>query len=322
MAKTAVERSAERALLAALVLVLLLGGLAKPRLVSLGNILDLLASTSVSGLLALGLLVVLLAGGLDISFTAVASIAQYSLGVVLAGHDIGWVGSLLLVSAIGLALGLLNGGLVSLLRTQPIVVTIALLNIYYGGLILASGGVMLYSFPDFFSNTIAARIGHHPVQSAIVIFLAAIVVTWVLLARTHWGRIIRSVGGNAVAAERQGISILSTNLFAYGYLGVLSGLAGFVQAQLLQAITPGALVGTELEVVAATVLGGASLLGGRGTVAGTVLGVLLIAVIGNVLVLLGISPYWHQAITGLVVLGSIAIRMRKRVSWFSAAGSA
>jgi simple sugar transport system permease protein len=312
MGETYPEKLSTRTLLLAVLLLAVVTALFTPGFLSPYNLLDIAATASVSGIFALGLLVVLLAGGLDISFTAIASITQFGLAVILARTDLGWPLSILLVSVSGIALGALNGALVTWLRAPPIVVTIALLNIYAGTLILVSRGAMLYDFPEFFSTSVVARIGGYPVSLQLVLLLVFALVTTVILRATHWGRILRAVGGSRDAASRQGISILAVNLFAYGYLGLASGVAGLAQAQLLQAVTPGALVGRELDVVAATVLGGASLIGGRGTVFGTLLGVLFIGLFGNALVLNGISPYWHQVATGGVVLISLCLQLMRR----------
>ncbi|BCP54846.1 sugar ABC transporter permease [Kaistia sp. 32K] len=312
MGETYPEKLSTRTLLLAVLLLAVVTALFTPDFLSPYNLLDVAATASVTGIFALGLLVVLLAGGLDISFTAIASITQFGLAVVLARTDLGWTLSILLVSVTGLAFGVLNGALVTWLRTPPIVVTIALLNIYAGALILVSRGAMLYDFPEFFSTSVVARIGGYPLSLQLVLLLVFALVTAFILRGTHWGRIVRAVGGSREAASRQGISILAVNLFAYGYLGLASGVAGLAQAQLLQAVTPGALVGRELDVVAATVLGGASLIGGRGTVLGTLLGVLFIGLFGNALVLNGVSPYWHQVATGSVVLISLCLQLMRR----------
>lgn len=315
MAETFSEARAPLTLALVLAAVMLFASAAFPPFRSLSNLFDVLTTASVTGILALGLLVVLVAGGLDISFTAIASIAQFLLALALARTDLGWSGSTLLVVLLGAALGAFNGAIVTWLRGSAMVVTIALLNVYVGALLLASGGEMRYDFPEFFSQTILWRLGGMAVSVQLVAFGAAAALTFGLLNLTNWGRLLRAAGGNRVAAQRLGISVWAVNVSAYAWLGALAGIAGLMQAQLVQAVTPGALVGRELDVVAATVLGGATLAGGRGTVLGTVLGVLLIAVLGNLLVLGGVSSYWHSVITGAVVLVGLALqalRWRRR----------
>ena len=306
MAESSRERSAVHRLAAGIVLLGGASALWVPGFASPYNWLDLLSSSSITALFALGLLVVLIAGELDISFTAVASISQFLLAVVLARQDIGWAGTILLSALVGLLLGLVNGAVTTWLRAPPIITTIALLNVYGGVLALVSRGEMLYDFPEFFTSTAIARVGSYPLTLQTLALAVTAVVTALLLRTTNLGRILRAAGGNRDAALRLGVNGTAVNLLAYGYLGLLSGIAGLAQAQLLQAVTPGSLIGRELDVVAATILGGASLAGGRGNVAGTLLGVLFIALIGNILVLSGVSPYWHQAVTGAIVLVAVA----------------
>lgn len=318
MGDTLAERHSLFAVMAAIVVLAAGFTLYSPDFLSPSNLLDVLTTASFTGILALGLLVVLLAGGLDISFTAVATIAQFSVASVLAGIDLGWSGSILFVLAVGTLFGLFNGWLVTKLKAAPIIVTIALLNVYFGLVILVSRGEMIYDFPEFFWDGVLWRSGSTRLTIQIVALVTVAIVTAILLGHTAWGRILRAAGGNKEALSRQGISPLRINLFAYGWLGALSGLAGLLQSQLVQAVTPGALVGKELDVVAAVVIGGATLAGGRGTVAGTLCGVLLVALLLNGLVLIGLSPYWHQVTTGLIVFVSLLLpilgQRRKRIS--------
>jgi simple sugar transport system permease protein len=139
-----------------------------------------------------------------------------------------------------------------------------------------------------------------------LMLVAVFVLTWLLLNRTTTGRQIYAMGGNPDAAQRLGFSLFRLNLIVYGYMGFTAGIASLVQAQLAQSVAPTVLVGKELDVLAAVVLGGASLLGGVGTVFGTVLGLTLLAVMQNGLILLGVSSYWSQFFVGLVILVSVS----------------
>ena len=131
--------------------------------------------------------------------------------------------------------------------------------------------------------------------------------TWLLLNRTNIGRQIYALGGNKDAAQRLGFHVVRLNFLVYGYLGLIAGIASLVQAQLAQSVTPTVLVGKELDVLAAVVLGGASLTGGVGTVFGAILGVTLLAILQNGLVLLGVSSYWNQWFVGLTILCAVSI---------------
>lgn len=307
-----------------LVVALALGvflSLATPGFLTLQNAVDLLTSYAFSGMLAAGLLVVLVAGGIDISFTATASVAQYAAMSAANASGIGWAGVVLIVAAIGAALGLVNAVLIASLRISSIIVSIATLNLFYGLLMFVTRGNTIYALPDWFVNGArwvaytAPDQTEYAVNLQMIGLVAMFALTWLLLNRTNIGRRIYALGGNPDAAARIGFDVFRLNLLVYGYMGLVAGLASLVQAQLAQSVSPSALVGRELDVLAAVVLGGASLTGGVGTVLGTILGLAVLAFMQNGLVLLGVSSYWSEFFTGLVILlavSALALETRRR----------
>jgi simple sugar transport system permease protein len=310
-----------RLLIAAIALTVCLA-IGSPRFLAPQNLLDLLANTAFVGMLASGLLVVLVAGSIDISFTATASIAQY-VAILAAGHaHVGLLGTVSIACVIGTLLGMLNAWLVSVLRMSSIIVSIAMLNIYFGLLMLFSSGQQIFSMPDWFPDALSWVVGTAPngdpyvLNAQIMGLVLCFAATWFLLNRTGTGRQIRALGGNPEAARRVGFRPLRLSLIAFGYLGFTAGLASLVQAQLAQSVTPNVLVGRELSVLAAVVLGGASLAGGQGTVLGTILGVAVLAIMENGFILIGVSSYWSQCFIGLVIIGGVSVigleRKRKR----------
>ena len=280
---------------------------------SVENLFDVLMSYSFLGVMAVGLMVVLISGGIDISFTATATVAQYVMATILIRHGGGWWLAFLLPMAIGITLGAVNALLVYSLRVHSIIITIATLNIFYGLLIFLTGGKWIYNFPDWFARGLSlfaftSSSGKtYSFSLSIMVLVAAVAITGFILNKTAMGRQIYAMGGNPEAAKRMGFNLLRLHLFVYCYMGLLAGTAGLVQAQLVQTVAPNSIVGRELEVVAAVVLGGASLAGGAGTLLGTVLGVALIAIMSNGLTLMGISSYWHQVVIGLIILASVSI---------------
>lgn len=314
-------RTHEARLLAVVAALSVFLSLATKNFFSLQNAIDLLTSYGFSGMLAAGLVVVLVAGGLDISFTAVASIAQYLAVTVAANTGLGWWGLVTVAVGTGLALGLLNAVLVTSLRIASIIVTIAMLNVYYGALMFVSGGTSINTLPDWYIDGLSYVVGSdahgnpYIVNMQMMGLVLAFGLSYVLLNRTSVGRQLRALGGNPEAAVRVGFGALRLNLVAYGFMGLMAGLASLVQAQVAGSVVPNALVGRELDVLAAVVLGGASLTGGVGTVLGTALGLALLAVLQNGLILLGVSSYWTEAVTGLVFLlavSAIALERRHR----------
>jgi simple sugar transport system permease protein len=280
---------------------------------SVENLFDVLMSYSFLGVMAVGLMVVLISGGIDISFTATATVAQYVMATILIRHGGGWWLAFLLPMAIGITLGAVNALLVYSLRVHSIIITIATLNIFYGLLIFLTGGKWIYNFPDWFARGLSlfaftSSSGKtYSFSLSIMVLVAAVAITGFILNKTAMGRQIYAMGGNPEAAKRMGFNLLRLHLFVYCYMGLLAGTAGLVQAQLVQTVAPNSIVGRELEVVAAVVLGGASLAGGAGTLLGTVLGVALIAIMSNGLTLMGVSSYWHQVVIGLIILASVSI---------------
>ena len=300
--------------LLAVILVLCAGlGLANAQFLTMQNLFDLLTSYAFVGILALGLLVVLIAGGIDISFTATASVAQYVALAVTIAHGGNWFTVFALAIGIGIALGAVNALFIQKLRIPSIIVSVATLNIFYGLLIFATGGKYIYSLPDWFATGIFwfefdwGKDSSYGVNLQILILGLGFLVTWLLLNRTNIGRQVYAMGGNPDAAQRLGFHTFRLNMLVYCYMGAMAGVASLVQAQLAQSVAPTVLVGKELDVVAAVVLGGASLAGGVGTVFGTFLGLTLLAVLQNGLILLGVSSYWSPLFVGLVILISVSV---------------
>jgi simple sugar transport system permease protein len=305
-----------------LAMVVVLAGFA-PGFATLQNLVDLLGATAFTGVLAAGLLVVLITGGIDLSFAATASITQYLALTVANRMGTGWVVTFALALGAGLVLGLLNGMLINRLKTPAMIITIATLNVFFGILLTVTRGADIFSLPTWFADGIEIVLYRDPggnpyaLNFQMICLFATFVVTWLLLNKSSIGRQIYAFGGNPDAAQRVGFNVRRLNLLAYGYMGLLAGLASLVQAQLVQSVSPTALVGRELDVVAAVAIGGASLSGGVGTVLGTALGIALIALLQNGLILLGVSSYWSLFSTGLVILiAVIAMALEHRKNSF------
>lgn len=296
-------------------------GMLSPGFLTLQNVCDLLTTYSFSGILACGLLVVLVSGKIDISFTAIASVAQYVAILVEGAHpSIGVLGVFAIAALIGVALGTFNACLVSGLRMSSIIVTVATLNIFYGLLIFFSGGKFIFSLPPaladgiywvFYKDSAGAE---YAVNLQILVLVLAFALTWPFLSLTNVGRQIYAVGSNPESARRIGVPLFRINLIVFGLMGLAAGVASIIQAQLAQTVMPLALVGRELDVLAAVVLGGASITGGTGTVGGVALGLLLLAVIQNGLILLGVPSYWSQFATGVVIVTAVSLVAMRRSS--------
>lgn len=305
-----ISKRTESYLLGVLVLLSLMLSVLSPAFLTLENLFDILRNYAFLGILALGELVVLISGGIDVSFMAVATVAQYVMAVVITRYAIGSVlVAFLLPLPVGTALGALNAVLIHYTQVHPVIITIATLSVFYGILVFVTGGTWIYDLPASFFEFSQLKVVRfvddagiaHGLSILTVLWILAIALTWFILNYLPIGRKIYALGGNPEAARRAGLNIFSIRLFVYSYMGFLAGLAGFVQGQLTQLIQPNSMVGRELDVLAAAVLGGASVFGGVGTAAGTVLGVLTVAIVRNGLILLKISSYWHEVVIGMIL---------------------
>jgi simple sugar transport system permease protein len=273
-----------------------------PGFLSAGNLTTLLESYSVMAIMAAGLLVVLISGGIDISFAAIAAVTQYLVATILVQMGGNWVVAFALAAVFGCVLGAVNALLIYYLQALSVIVTISTMTFYFAILMFVTDGKSIYDLPDWFTASISPFGIPFPVIVAAIVLIA----TAFLLNRLSIGRQIYGLGGNLEGAKRMGSNILGLQCFVYGYSGLTAGIAGLVQAHRVEEVVPNALIGRELDVLAAVVLGGASLQGGIGTVSGAILGIVLLAIVQNGLTLLGVSSYSFGFVTGLIILISVS----------------
>jgi simple sugar transport system permease protein len=273
-----------------------------PGFLTLGNMMDLLESYSVSAIMAAGLLVVLISGGIDISFAAIAGVTQFLVATILVNFGGNWFAAFALAGLFGALLGVVNALLIHYLRAISVIVTISTMTFFFSMLMFVTQGRSIYNLPDWFTSNVSLFSIPFPVTVAAI----ALLVTLFLLSRLTIGRLIYGLGGNTEAAKRMGCSVAGLRCFVYGYSGFMGAVAGIVQAHRVEEVVPNALMGRELDVLAAVVLGGASLSGGIGTVSGTILGIVLLAMLQNGLTLIGVSSYSFGLVTGLVILASVS----------------
>jgi simple sugar transport system permease protein len=313
--------SHESALVLVLILLSIVFTWRNPSFLTWANAADLVNSHCFVALLAVGVFVVLVTGGIDISFTATAAVAQY-LALLLLIHWGGNVGTTwLCASLVGVALGCMNALLIQVLRVPSIIVTLATLNLYQGLLTGFTGGRWIYELPTWFQRLgewqfrWVAGAGGAGLSVGVFVLLGVLTGTGVLLRWTVPGRSLYALGGGEVAARRIGLQVFWTRLWAFGFLGLLAAWAGLINTLQVQVASPGAMVGRELDVFAAVVLGGAGITGGKGTLRGTMLGVALIAVLGNGLTLMRVPAIWTRMIIGLILIVSVILAAwRQRAS--------
>ena len=285
-----------------------------PSFLTYDNITNILKAYTVLGIFSIAVLLVIISGGVDVSFTAIAQVTQYVVVYTLLHYFTGNIFIAMLMAVIvGALMGLFNGFLIYHYDMPAIIITIATQSLFYGLLYVITGGKFLNNIPKYFWTLADTRLFADSMNSAIglslvtVLWFGLALIFFLLLRYTVIGRSIYLIGCNRVAAQRAGVNVLKTTLFIYGVTGAISGIASIVHASIVQTVVPSSIVGQEMQVIAAVVLGGASITGGKGTVAGTVLGVLLFSILSNALTLLKISSYWYNVFIGIIILGSVVI---------------
>lgn len=320
-----VRRRPEIITLIILVAICVAVAIANPAFLQPSTLIDIARASVVMGLFALGVFIILAAGGIDVSFTAIAATTMYSLTLLVQDYlpELPMFAILIIATLGGAGLGVINGLLVHHLKVPSLIVTIGTQYLFRGFLLSFVGTVWIMSLPPQMGAFGRAPLFQFESANGAVVTLpfyflilpAAAILTWWILNRTLMGRAIFAVGGNADIASRLGYSLRTVQVFLFGYAGALAGLAGIIHVCANRQANPFDLVGTEINVIAAVVLGGARITGGTGSVLGTLLGVLLIVVINSVLVLVGIPSTWQRLVVGsFILLAAAFFVMRERKS--------
>lgn len=280
-----------------------------PRFLSLLNIQNLLVQGSVVAVLAIGELLVILTGGIDLSVGATMSLATV-LGA-LAFHTSVWSSGALVVAIMlltGVAVGLVNGGLLVWGRMpHPFIATLVTLAAGSGIALTASGGQPISGVPDLVTTLGNTNVGIIPVPA--IVAAATAVLAYMLTRRTQWGRWIYATGGNAEAAKRVGIPVRSVLLSVYVLSGLCAGIAAILTAGLIGGGDSGLgpAQGGLLDAIAGVIIGGASLIGGRGTVVNAVVGAMIVVVIRNGLAIVNISPFSVDIYVGITIAVAVEL---------------
>jgi simple sugar transport system permease protein len=308
-----VSKRTETYLFAFLLAYMAMMSLVNRSFLTLENFFDLAKNSSGMMILATGAFVVLLSGGIDVSFTAVAISGLYiSTKTLLALGLNNLFLAFALSCGIGIFLGFINGFLISRFNLQTLITTLGTLSLFHGAMLTIFGsasinaGQLPSSYIDF-SKAVIFRITkpdgtNYSLSVFVLIVIGVILLTWFILRFTMLGKGIYVVGGNEEAARRSGFNVGGIKLFIYSYVGFLAGIMGIIYASLIRFINPTDIVGTEIKVLAAVVLGGASISGGKGSILGTILGVIIIAILNDNLVLIGLSSFWQRFFVGLIIV--------------------
>lgn len=280
-----------------------------PNFLTTTNLLNVLRQISINGILAIGMTIVCLTGGIDLS---VGSIVAFS-GILAAGmlRDKNYpiVLVLLIAIVIGGVLGLYNGYFVAYWNAAPFVVTLSMMTIARGMTYVYSSGRPISNLPTEFLALGKGSIAGIPVPTLILILVFAM--ASIMLTKLRFGRYIYAVGGNENAAMVSGINVKRIKMMVYVLSGISCGIAAIILTARVSAGLPTAGVSYELDAIAATVIGGTSLSGGRGRLWGTIVGAILLGIVNNGLDLMNVSSFYQQIVKGLIILGAILIDSKR-----------
>jgi ribose transport system permease protein len=275
-----------------------------PNFLTENNLLNIVRQASINIVLATGMTVVILTGGIDLSVGSVLAVSAVTAMVVSLMPELGWA-AVPIALLIGLVLGALNGLLVAYAGLPPFIVTLGSMTTLRGLAYLLAGGTTIINSKIDFAWIGNAYLG--PLPWIVVIAFLVLLATWFLLRHTVLGIYIYGVGGNPQAARLTGIKVGQVMLFVYAFSGLLAGLGGVMTTSRLYSANGVLGTGYELDAIAAVILGGTSFVGGIGTVIGTLFGALIIATLNNGLTLMNVSFFWQLVIKGLVIIIAVAL---------------
>lgn len=304
------------------VLVLMIVGISlrQPEFLSHVNIFNVLTQSSIFGIMAIGLTFVIISRGIDLSVGSVLALA----GVIMASVSqvaeaagkmfpnvpmLPLFASLLTALLIGGVCGAFDGFLVAKTNIPPFIATLGMMSIARGLALIYTNGKPVSNLNPHFNDVGGNVFGFLPVP--VIVWLVVVVIAWIVLNNTSFGKSVFAIGANSSAAEVSGIHVSRNLIFIYMISGLMAGLAAFVFVGRTSSIHPGAAVGYELTAIAATTIGGTSQTGGIGTIWGCVAGTLVLGVLQNGLTLMGVHAYWQQVIEGFIIVMAVVIDMRK-----------
>ena len=275
-----------------------------PHFLTVANVLNIAQQTSINAIVAVGMTYVILSGGIDLSVGSIVALSGVALGAALQSGQPA-VSAALVAMGVGVVCGLVNGVLVSWGGLPPFIVTLGMMSVARGAALLVTEGRPISGFDAGFRSLATGEIGFipGPVAATAIIYLAAHIV----LTRTTFGRYVYAIGGNEEATRLSGVAVRFHKTMIYAVSGLMSALAAIVLTARLNSAQPIAGMMYELDAIAATVIGGTSLMGGVGTLTGTLVGALIMGVLRNGLNLLGVSSFLQQIVIGAVIVGAVLV---------------
>ena len=275
-----------------------------PHFLTVSNLLNITEQTTINAVIAVGMTFVILSGGIDLSVGSIVAFAGVVLGSALQAHAPIPLAILACVG-VGAACGLVNGLLITVGRLPPFIATLGLMSIARGAALLYTDGRPVSGFDQAFRSISTAR--PLMIPAPVILMAVVYVLSHLLLTRTTFGRYVYAIGGNEEATRLSGVRVQLQKTVVYVLAGVMSAIAAVTLTARLNSAQPIAGIMYELDAIAATVIGGTSLLGGSGTLVGTLIGSLIMGVLRNGLNLLGISSFLQQVVIGSVIITAVLV---------------
>jgi inositol transport system permease protein len=303
-----------------LILMIILLSIVQPAFLSATNIFNVLTQSSIFGIMALGMTFVIISKGIDLSVGSVlafAGVVSASLGQITTATEKYFPGMplmpvivpILAALLLGAFCGFINGLLIAKTRIPAFIATLGMQTAARGfALIYTSGRPVSNLIPSL--TALGGKV-FNVIPVPVISYFILIIVSYILLTRTRFGKNTYAIGGNITAAEVSGVNVSNSLILIYTYCGLLAGLAAIVFAGRVGSVHPGAAEGYELTAIASTTIGGTSHSGGIGTIGGAFVGALVLAVLRNGFTLLGVNAYWQKVAEGLIIVGAVIVDMRK-----------
>jgi inositol transport system permease protein len=286
-------------------IICLIISLTTPQFLTLSNLTIIVTQVSINALLAFGVTFVIITGGIDLSLGSIVAVTGVTSAMLAHPDSYPVLIPIVMGLLAGLLMGAFNGFIITKSKIAPFIVTLGTMTIGRGLALILSDGRPVSNLSDSFNYLGSGTVFGIPFL--ILIFILVFALCSIILSKTVLGRHIYAIGGNEQAARASGINIDRVKLSVYSISGLLAGLAGILLASRITTGQPNAGAGFELDAIAAVVIGGTSTTGGRGTMTGTLIGVLLIGVINNGLDLLNVTSYYQQVVMGIIIIGAVVL---------------
>jgi len=274
------------------------------------NILNVLRQLFMNCNLSLGMCLVIIIGGIDLTVGSTMGLCGTIAAGLIAYNDMNVWLAIAIGLLLGVIIGIINGFIISYMKIAPFIVTMAVQLICRGAVFVYTNGLPIRSVNETFNNLGNGYVGNIPITLFYTIFF--VIAIWLILSRSKLGRHIYATGGNIIAAQFSGIDTKKVTIIVYAISAFLAAFAGIVYCGRMYSGQPTLGEGDEMNAIAAVVLGGTSFSGGVGTIGGVIIGVAIIAVLSNALNLLGINAFWQMIIKGIVILIAVSIDMLKK----------